>query len=420
MSEILVSVIMPVYGVEKHLPACLDSVLGQSLRAIEVICIDDASPDRCPEILDEYAARDSRVRVIHLPENRQQGFGRNLGLETARGKYVYLLDSDDLIHPETLEELYDLAERDDLDGVFFDSEVIFEEDRFRGIDYEPARKGRYEDRVYSGLALFESFYAADDWNVYVWRQFWRREFLRREGIVFPVSTEHEDEAFSVEAAVLAERVRYLPRRLAIHRYRPDSVMTRAKSARDLHGYFMVFRTLALFGERHGICSEAFEDNLAHLYDLVLLYQPLMDTEETLNRWFTDPAALEEYRLLCAVQQADRTLRRSIRRQWEPLESFEHVYLYGAGQIAQRLLRHEARIQIPIEGFLVSFPEKNPPTLCGRPVLSASDWIPPENSAVVIAVAPKHQGEIAALLRDKDCRVFSYVKGKILGEGAGGP
>ena len=74
-----VSVIIPVYRVEAYLPACLDSVLGQSLRELECICIDDHSPDRCGAILDEYAARDGRVRVLHLAENHMQGYGRNRG-----------------------------------------------------------------------------------------------------------------------------------------------------------------------------------------------------------------------------------------------------------------------------------------------------------------------------------------------------
>ena len=99
-----VSVVIPVYKVEKYLPACLDSVLSQSLQDIEVICIDDASPDRCPEMLDEYAGKDARVRVLHLPENHQQGYGRNRGTEMAKGKYVYFLDSDDMITPEAMEE----------------------------------------------------------------------------------------------------------------------------------------------------------------------------------------------------------------------------------------------------------------------------------------------------------------------------
>ena len=106
-----ISILVPVYNVEKYLPACLDSVLSQSLKEIEVICIDDASPDRCGEILDAYAAKDSRVKVIHLPENHRQGYGRNRGLERASGTYCYFLDSDDTIVPEALEELADLADR---------------------------------------------------------------------------------------------------------------------------------------------------------------------------------------------------------------------------------------------------------------------------------------------------------------------
>ena len=76
-----ISVIIPVYNGAKYLSRCLDSVLAQTCRDWQVICIDDASPDRCPEMLDEYAARDARVRVLHLPENHQQGYGRNRGTE---------------------------------------------------------------------------------------------------------------------------------------------------------------------------------------------------------------------------------------------------------------------------------------------------------------------------------------------------
>ena len=101
--QVIVSVVIPVYNVEQYLHACLNSVLAQTLQDIEVICVDDASPDSCPQILDEYAERDPRVTVIHLAKNSQQAFARNRGMEIAGGKYLYLLDSDDLIEPETLE-----------------------------------------------------------------------------------------------------------------------------------------------------------------------------------------------------------------------------------------------------------------------------------------------------------------------------
>ena len=125
-----VSVIIPVYNVEPWLGACLDSVLGQTLPELEVICVDDCSPDRCPQILDEYAGRDPRLKAVHLKENHGQGNARNIGLEMASGKYIYILDSDDMIHPHAMELLYKKAEADSLDGIFFDSEVFFEKDQF--------------------------------------------------------------------------------------------------------------------------------------------------------------------------------------------------------------------------------------------------------------------------------------------------
>ncbi len=100
-----VSVIIPVYKVEKYLKECLDSVLQQTLRDIEVICIDDASPDRSGEILDFYSRNDQRVKVFHLQTNKRQGFGRNLGIDNSTGEFLYFLDADDTIDDCALEEL---------------------------------------------------------------------------------------------------------------------------------------------------------------------------------------------------------------------------------------------------------------------------------------------------------------------------
>ena len=412
MDDIRVSVIVPVYGVEKYLPACLDSVLGQTLREIEVICVDDASPDGCGRILDEYAARDARVKPVHLAENRRQGYGRNLGMEMAAGKYVYMMDPDDMIRKDALEELYRFAENDRLDGVFFDSDVIFEEERFRAMDYEPGRKGTYEKRVYTGLELFEAFYAAGDWGVYVWRQFWNLAYLREKKIVFPAGVEHEDESFSVEATVLADRVRHLGSPLAIHRYRAESVMTRAKTPRDFHGYYINFRELALFAQEHGIRSEAYEDNLAHMYDLAQMYFPLFQKENEPERWFRDPVLLEEYRVYEAGQRSAQILARKLRDAWAPLGRYEHIWLYGAGAIARRILGHGDRLVLRVEGLLVSSAEGNPESLGGCPVREIAGWAPEENTAVVLAVSPRLQGEILPRLRGKRCSVYTYDKGTL--------
>jgi len=106
----LISVIVPVYKVEDLLPRCVDSILRQSYTALEIILVDDGSPDRCPEICDDFAARDPRVRVIHQ-HNAGLSAARNSGLDIARGAYVTFVDSDDWIHDDFIKHLVSASER---------------------------------------------------------------------------------------------------------------------------------------------------------------------------------------------------------------------------------------------------------------------------------------------------------------------
>lgn len=118
-----ISVIVPVYKTEKYLCDCVDSILGQTLFDIEVILVDDGSPDRCPQICDEYAKRVSRVKVIHKI-NEGLGYARNSGLEVAEGEYVTFVDSDDCISFDAYRRAYAVANAVDLDYVRFET-VLF-------------------------------------------------------------------------------------------------------------------------------------------------------------------------------------------------------------------------------------------------------------------------------------------------------
>ena len=91
-----VSIIVPVYNVEKYLDRCMESLLNQTLKDIEIILVDDGSPDNCPQICDEYAKKDSRVKVVHKV-NAGLGYARNSGLDVASGEYVAFVDSDDYV-----------------------------------------------------------------------------------------------------------------------------------------------------------------------------------------------------------------------------------------------------------------------------------------------------------------------------------
>ena len=102
----LISVIVPVYKVEKYLPACLDSLLAQTYRNFELIVVNDGSPDSCWQIMQRYAAQDARVRIFNK-ENGGVSSARNFGLDVARGEYIGFVDSDDFVLPQYLEWLYD-------------------------------------------------------------------------------------------------------------------------------------------------------------------------------------------------------------------------------------------------------------------------------------------------------------------------
>lgn len=105
MRKGVVSVVLPIYNVEKYLSRCLESVVNQSYRKLEIILVDDESPDKCPEICDEWAAKDSRIKVIHK-KNGGLGYARNTGIENATGEYICFVDSDDYIAPDTIEKAY--------------------------------------------------------------------------------------------------------------------------------------------------------------------------------------------------------------------------------------------------------------------------------------------------------------------------
>ena len=117
LGNVKVSVIIPVYKSEKFLDGCLKSVTSQTLKDIEIICIDDSSPDNCGKILDSWKLKDKRIEVIHQKQNKGTYVARNIGLDRARGKYITFVDSDDTLDLNTLKFCYNLAEKEKADIV---------------------------------------------------------------------------------------------------------------------------------------------------------------------------------------------------------------------------------------------------------------------------------------------------------------
>lgn len=126
MNNPKVSIIVPIYNVEKYLARCMHSLLNQTLKEIEIIMVDDGSPDNCPQICDEYASKDNRVKVIHK-KNAGLGFARNSGLEIASGEYVAFVDSDDFVEKTMYEELYNVITAYNSDAIICSFNKVYKE-----------------------------------------------------------------------------------------------------------------------------------------------------------------------------------------------------------------------------------------------------------------------------------------------------
>lgn len=184
----LISVIVPVYKVEPFLRQCVDSILAQTYSNLEVILVDDGSPDNCGTICDEYAAKDARVRVIHK-ENGGQGSARNRGLDAATGKYIAFVDSDDWIDPDMYESLRNLL-------IEHDAEIAEGSYRF----YRPWKTqnqtlecpNSQSVTIYNGSEILEHFYFGpeifSDVAVMVWNKLYRADFIKQyrfgEGFIY--------------------------------------------------------------------------------------------------------------------------------------------------------------------------------------------------------------------------------------------
>ncbi|MGW2492276.1 bifunctional glycosyltransferase/CDP-glycerol:glycerophosphate glycerophosphotransferase [Streptomyces sp. NPDC001606] len=228
------SLIVPCFKVQGFLRECLDSVLTQSFGDFELIAVDDCSPDGCGAILDEYAERDPRVRVLHLPENVGLGRARNAGMPHATGDYLFFLDSDDTLTPGALRAMADrLAETGDPDVLVFDYARTYWWGGTR-------RNVLAEVLTEAGPGTFT---AAEhprilDLLMVVWNKVYRREFVASEGFEFPPGY-YEDTPWTFPVMLSAGRIAALDRICLYYRQRRQGniLSTTSRKHFDIHDQY---------------------------------------------------------------------------------------------------------------------------------------------------------------------------------------
>jgi len=259
LNEVKLSIIVPVYNVELYLKECLESLVSQDVKDIEIICVDDGSTDGSNKILEEYEEKYHSVRVFHK-ENGGLSSARNFGLNKARGKYVVFVDSDDLWKTkDAASYIINLMEKEGLDMLIYGIEPFFESEELENVyggskGYYSCKKsyGQYEH----GFELMQRMYVGGDYVPSACIKAIKREILDSTGIKFYDGIVHEDELFNFLLMMSICRCRHESRIIYRRRYRQDSIMTSKISFANLIGIYTVWIESIKWMELHEIPKEA--------------------------------------------------------------------------------------------------------------------------------------------------------------------
>ncbi len=234
-NQALISVIIPVYNVEEYLRECVDSVLNQTYKNLEIILVDDGSTDSSGEICDEYLEKDERITVIHQ-KNGGLSAARNTGFSETNGNYVYFVDSDDYIDEKTLEILLETAEKDNSDIVFFDA-ISFADTYDFTVNQNYLRKNKY--LTGNGIAVFSELTKNKEFHSAVPLLFINKKILSDSNIKFIPDILYEDMVFTYQIFCKAATVSQCPDALYHRRYRKNSIMTSSKTKKHFTSCMVV-------------------------------------------------------------------------------------------------------------------------------------------------------------------------------------
>ncbi len=241
-----VSVILPIYNVASYLEETFYSLINQSLKEIEIIAVNDGSTDNSADIIKKYQEQDSRIISLYQ-ENQGQSAARNLALQYAKGKYIYMIDSDDLLNsPQALQICYEYAEKNNADFIFFDGETIIEKGA-NPITWNYKRTHLVEENTkYEGEFLLNKMLDNRKHNCVVWLLFIKHDYLKKIGLSFYPGIIHEDELFTTILTLNSDSIYCLRQSFVSHRVRNLSTMGKQYSRRNMECYLTVIDELFKF------------------------------------------------------------------------------------------------------------------------------------------------------------------------------
>lgn len=302
-----ISVIVPVYNVEKYLRKCLDSIIAQTLKDIEIICVNDGSTDSSLEILSDYAKRDKRITIISQ-ENAGLGAARNTGIRAATGTYLGFVDSDDFVDKTLYEKAYNKAEKNQADVVIFNIYLYYTDTCHQHI---------FRDMEFYKALSKEGFFTAIEHppiiqNIGVWDKIYRRDFIEKHNLLNPVSRIYEDVVFTVQTLVLASRISVIEEPLIYYRKNTGVSIVDKEVKLDYYKFDFLknLKESKIFLQQVGLYEHFQKDFLFFQFRGVMFHQHNMQTKKTF---------IEFEQILCSLLEDS---------DYQTLEAFNQDYIHS--------------------------------------------------------------------------------------------
>lgn len=302
MKQPLVSVIIPIYKVYEYLDKCIESVVNQTYSNLQIILVDDGSPDGCAARCDEWAERDARISVIHKL-NGGQADARNFGMRISNGDYVSFIDSDDYVSEDFIKVLLSTALEHNSDIVVCEYVKFFDEGEYE--EY-------HDDSIVSNYSTLNGLSALIDENpfhLHVWDKLYKRKVIK--DICFEVGRIHEDVFWLYQAFGHAEKITKLNKTMYFYLQRKTSTMGQGYSLKSLD-YLEGKKNSQLYIEKHypGLVLQAkldFFGSCIYLLQCVLKYMSGKEKRQAISR-------IRKYKKKCGITFSDiKTVRSGVRR-----------------------------------------------------------------------------------------------------------
>lgn len=284
------SIIIPVYNTEKYIEECLESIMDINISNYEVIIIDDGSTDSSASIIKKYSESFKNVHYRYQ-ENMGQGSARNYGVSISKGKYVYFMDSDDIICSSKFTEVFNNLYNSDLDAIFFDGKSFLDtvnnegKSNFQNFNYIRSKKyGNFE----TGEKLFIDLFSNRDFIISPCLYIVKRDIYIINNLEFPVGMKHEDEVFTMKLFFFVGNCRHVNEILFLRRVRLNSTMTTVNYSNTFVDHVKVLMYLDTFYRDFNFTEqkskEFFSKKMRNIYILGLKIYRKVDSKK-LQTWY---------------------------------------------------------------------------------------------------------------------------------------